>query len=121
MRISLPSFALFRLFNRYIQTQDRVKVSVTPIFIFLQRDGMCNPYLVCADLWSDIWIVLGTVISIHPNSRGSTDFTSAITMRLHQRDTGLRQSADPSMLVHSILDLSMTILSFTNNLSYDIQ
>lgn len=46
----------------------------------------------------------GTVISIHPTS--NLEFTSPITKRLHQRDTGLRTSADPSMLVHALLDLS---------------
>ncbi|KAG6884670.1 hypothetical protein C0993_009159 [Termitomyces sp. T159_Od127] len=63
---------------------DRVNVNVSPIFIFLLRDG--------------------TVISIHtvPN----LELTSPISTRLHQRDTGLRNSADPSLLVHALLDLN---------------
>ncbi|KNZ76336.1 Magnesium transport protein CorA [Termitomyces sp. J132] len=62
---------------------DRVNVNVSPMFIFLLRDG--------------------TVISIHtvPNLQ----LTSPIGARLRQRDTGLRNSADPSLLVHALLDL----------------
>ncbi|PPQ66055.1 hypothetical protein CVT24_000237 [Panaeolus cyanescens] len=62
---------------------ERVHVRVSPMFMFLLRDG--------------------TVISIHavPNSR----FTAPITQRLRSRDTLLRKSADPSMLIHSLLDL----------------
>ena len=33
------------------------------------------------------------------------NFTSPITERLRQRDTGLRSTADPSLLVQSLLDL----------------
>jgi len=53
------------------------------MFIFLLRDG--------------------TVISFH--TAASLDFTAPISKRLHQRDTVLRTSADPSLLVHAILDL----------------
>ncbi|KAG6811459.1 hypothetical protein H0H92_007282 [Tricholoma furcatifolium] len=63
--------------------RDRVKVKVSPMFIFLLRDG--------------------TVISIHTTP--TLQLTSAISTRLHQRDTVLRTSADPSLLVHAILDL----------------
>ncbi|KAF5385150.1 hypothetical protein D9615_001084 [Tricholomella constricta] len=62
---------------------ERVDVKVSPMFVFLLRDG--------------------TVISIHKDP--SLEFTSPISKRLHQRDTGLRTSADPSLLVHAILDL----------------
>ncbi|KAG6874363.1 hypothetical protein C0995_015099 [Termitomyces sp. Mi166 len=62
---------------------DRVNVNVSPMFIFLLRDG--------------------TVISIH--NVPDLKFTSPISARLRQRDTGLRNSADPSLLVHALLDL----------------
>ncbi|KAL5519404.1 hypothetical protein ACEPAH_1087 [Sanghuangporus vaninii] len=62
---------------------ERVNVDVIPFFIFLFRDG--------------------TVISI--NQRPEVDFTVPITARLRQRDTGLRATADPSLLVQSLLDL----------------
>ncbi|KAF8079139.1 magnesium transporter [Lyophyllum atratum] len=62
---------------------ERVNVKVSPMFVFLLRDG--------------------TVISLH--AAPTLDFTAPISKRLHQRDTGLRTSADPSLLVHAILDL----------------
>ncbi|EJC98797.1 uncharacterized protein FOMMEDRAFT_149129 [Fomitiporia mediterranea MF3/22] len=62
---------------------ERVNVDVIPFFIFLFRDG--------------------TVISI--NQSPDIDFTGPITARLRQRDTGLRATADPSLLVQSLLDL----------------
>jgi len=62
---------------------ERVNVRVSPMFVFLLRDG--------------------TVISLH--TAPSLKFTSPISKRIHQRDTGLRTSADPSLLVHAILDL----------------
>jgi Mg2+ and Co2+ transporter CorA len=61
----------------------RVNVKVQPIFIFLTR--------------------CGTVISIYPAP--DLCFTAPISARLRQVDTGLRKSADPSLLVHSLLDL----------------
>eukprot|EP00914_Ancora_sagittata_P030490 GHVO01061061.1.p1 GENE.GHVO01061061.1~~GHVO01061061.1.p1 ORF type:complete len:454 (+),score=19.48 GHVO01061061.1:1-1362(+) len=62
---------------------DRVVVNVSPMHIFLFRDG--------------------TVISMHPNPK--LDVTQPISRRLQQRDTMLRTSADPSLLVQSLLDL----------------
>ncbi|KAK7040227.1 hypothetical protein VNI00_010033 [Paramarasmius palmivorus] len=62
---------------------ERVNVKVSPMFIFLFRDG--------------------TVISIHPET--NLDITRPINRRLQQRDTGLRTSADPSLLVQSLIDL----------------
>ncbi|KIK71539.1 hypothetical protein GYMLUDRAFT_186369 [Collybiopsis luxurians FD-317 M1] len=62
---------------------DRVVVNVSPMHIFLFRDG--------------------TVITLHPNP--SLDLTQPISRRLQQRDTMLRTSADPSLLVQSLLDL----------------
>jgi len=62
---------------------ERVNVRVFPLFVFLFRDG--------------------TVISISPTS--DLNFTAPITQRLRQADTGLRMSADPSLLVHALLDV----------------
>jgi len=45
----------------------------------------------------------GTVISI--NAAPDLHFTRPILHRLRQRDTGLRATADPSLLVQSLLDL----------------
>ncbi|KAK0209054.1 hypothetical protein DFS33DRAFT_498400 [Desarmillaria ectypa] len=64
---------------------DRVNVKVYPLHIFLFRDG--------------------TVISMHGNP--SLELTQPIANRLYQRDTGLRASADPSLLVQSLLDLTV--------------
>jgi len=61
----------------------RVNVHIAPIFIFLFRDG--------------------TVVSIHKDQK--LDFTTPIADRLRQRDTGLRTTADPSLLVQSLIDL----------------
>ncbi|CAK5278332.1 unnamed protein product [Mycena citricolor] len=62
---------------------ERVNVKVSPMFVFLFRDG--------------------TVISMH--SAPSVDLTLPITRRLRQRDTGLRSSADSSLLVQGLVDL----------------
>lgn len=66
-----------------LKQDGRVNVNVSPMFIFLFRDG--------------------TVISIHPTP--DLSLTAPITQRLRQRDTVLRKSADASLLVHGILDL----------------
>ncbi|KAJ7760740.1 magnesium transporter [Mycena maculata] len=68
---------------KVLKSGDRVNVKVSPMFIFLFRDG--------------------TVISMH--STPNLELTQPITRRLRQRDTGLRTSADPSLLVQSLLDL----------------
>ncbi|KAJ6608685.1 hypothetical protein B0H10DRAFT_2067021 [Mycena sp. CBHHK59/15] len=68
---------------RALKSGDRVNVKVSPMFIFLFRDG--------------------TVISMH--STPNLELTQPITRRLRQRDTGLRTSADCSLLVQSLLDL----------------
>ena len=52
--------------------------------------------------------MLGTIISIHPTP--NVEFTSPIARRLHQRDTILRKSADPSLIVQALLDLSALLL-----------
>jgi Mg2+ and Co2+ transporter CorA len=46
---------------------------------------------------------IGTVITLHPYP--NLEFTAPIRERLKHRDTGLRSSADPSLLVHAVLDL----------------
>ncbi|VDB86254.1 unnamed protein product [Peniophora sp. CBMAI 1063] len=63
---------------------ERVPVRIRPMCMFLFRDG--------------------TVISFHPESN-STEFTRPIMERIRQRDTSLRRTADPSLLVQSLLDL----------------
>lgn len=62
---------------------DRVDVALKPVCIFLFRDG--------------------TVISIHPDN--NLDFTTPVRERLRLRHTSLRSTADPSLLVHALLDL----------------
>ncbi|PPQ89972.1 hypothetical protein CVT25_009612 [Psilocybe cyanescens] len=61
----------------------RINVDVSPMFFFLFRDG--------------------TFISIRPIPNLS--LTAPISFRLKSRDTVLRKSADPSLLLHSLLDL----------------
>ncbi|KAG7100027.1 hypothetical protein E1B28_001813 [Marasmius oreades] len=62
---------------------EKVVVREIPFFIFLYRNG--------------------TVITLHRDP--DLSITNPIVQRLHQRDTGLRTSADPSLLVQSLLDL----------------
>jgi len=62
---------------------ERVNVKIAPMHIFLRRDG--------------------TVITVHPTP--NLHFTQPIADRLRQQDTVLRTTADPSLLVQSILDL----------------
>ena len=73
---------------RELKRGDRVNVKISPICIFLLRDG--------------------TVISIHRDT--NLRFTEPITERLRQRDTGLRTTADPSLLVESLIDLGGVFL-----------
>ncbi|KAJ6520435.1 hypothetical protein C8R45DRAFT_1205404 [Mycena sanguinolenta] len=63
--------------------QGTLRVSVTPMFVFLFRDG--------------------TVITITQNA--APDLMLPISERLRRADTILRSSADPSMLVQSFLGL----------------
>ncbi|KAF7302209.1 hypothetical protein MIND_00787800 [Mycena indigotica] len=63
--------------------QGTLRVSVTPMFIFLFRDG--------------------TVISL--TQRAPPGLTLPISERLRRADTILRQSADPSLLVQSLISL----------------
>ncbi|KAJ6546710.1 hypothetical protein DFH09DRAFT_1506386 [Mycena vulgaris] len=66
-----------------LKSGERVNVKVPPMYIFLLRNG--------------------TVISMHATP--DLELTQPITLRLRQRDTGLRMSADLSLLVQSLLDL----------------
>jgi len=66
-----------------LENEDRVNVKISPVCIFLFRDG--------------------TVISISKES--NLDFMAPIRERLRQADTGLRKTADPSLLVQSLIDL----------------
>ncbi|KAI0095022.1 hypothetical protein BDY19DRAFT_915920 [Irpex rosettiformis] len=68
---------------RELKRGDRVNVKIMPMYIFLFRDG--------------------TVITIHEDN--ALSLTAPITERLRQRDTGLRATADASLLVQSLLDL----------------
>lgn len=92
---------------RELKRGDRVNVNIAPLCIFLMREG--------------------TVISMHKGEcaralrvgkKGVTElttadntlnFTAPITERLRQRDTGLRTTADPSLLVQSLLDLGESL------------
>ncbi|PFH49792.1 hypothetical protein AMATHDRAFT_48399 [Amanita thiersii Skay4041] len=62
---------------------ESINVKVSPMFIFLFRNG--------------------TVISL--SATPNLDFTAPISQRLRQADTVLKTTADPSLLVHSLLDL----------------
>ncbi|TRM66241.1 hypothetical protein BD626DRAFT_566865 [Schizophyllum amplum] len=62
---------------------ERVNVRREPLYVFLLRDG--------------------TVISINPTRK--LHFTRPLMERLRQKDSVLRTSEDPSMLVESIIDL----------------
>ncbi|KAI0348334.1 hypothetical protein BDW22DRAFT_1350517 [Trametopsis cervina] len=68
---------------RELKRGDRVNVKIAPMCMFLFRDG--------------------TVITVHQDNKLA--LTAPITERLRQRDTGLRTTADPSLLVESLLDL----------------
>ncbi|KAI9454908.1 hypothetical protein BJY52DRAFT_1427217 [Lactarius psammicola] len=62
---------------------ERVDVRIEPMCIFLFRDG--------------------TVVSFQ--SKPNFELTEPIASRIRQRDTSLRTTADPSLLVESLLDL----------------
>ncbi|KAI5981396.1 hypothetical protein EDD15DRAFT_2412052, partial [Pisolithus albus] len=66
-----------------LKKEGRVHVKVQPVSVFLLRNG--------------------TVISIF--SRDSVNFAESIMARLQEPETGMRMSADASLLVQSLLDL----------------
>jgi hypothetical protein len=86
---------------------ERVNVKISALHIFLLRDGkyLSTPGLFTGFNWSNS--SAGTVISIHPTP--DLEYTSPITNRLRHRDTGLRATADPSLLVESLLDLGQSL------------
>lgn len=67
------------------ESGQRVHVKVTPMFMFLFREGV--------------------VITL--NQAPNLDFSAPISMRLTQRDTVLRKSIDPSLLIHALLDITV--------------
>ncbi|OCH85874.1 hypothetical protein OBBRIDRAFT_797715, partial [Obba rivulosa] len=68
---------------RKLKGSVHVNVKIQPVSIFLFRDG--------------------TVISIHPDTK--LGMTTPITERVRQPSTGLRSTADASLLVESLIDL----------------
>ncbi|KAH9996495.1 cora-like Mg2+ transporter protein-domain-containing protein [Russula vinacea] len=68
-----------------LKKDDRVNVHIKPMCIFLFRDG--------------------TVISFNP--RPNLDLTEPIAARIRLQDSSLRTTADPSLLVQSLLDLTV--------------
>ena len=82
---------------------ERVNVKIAPMCIFLFRDGT-RPLTIAEDMEKLIGLYpSGTVLTIHQDTR--LNLTAPITERLRQRDTGLRSTADASLLVQSLLDL----------------
>ena len=78
-----------------------MNVKIMPVYIFLLRDGESKvPSSNCMMFISGI---SGTVLTLHEDSQ--LTLTAPITERLRQRDTGLRATADASLLVESLLDL----------------
>ena len=55
-------------------------------------------------------LLTGTVVSLQ--SSYDSDLTHPISQRLRSRDTVLTKTADPSLLVHALLDLSMRLTFF---------
>jgi hypothetical protein len=91
---------------RELKKGDRVNVKISPIAIFLFRDGTfptsCTLLISCCRGVDNVSFP-GTVITVHRDTK--LDFTAPISQRLRQRDTGLRTTADASLLVESIIDL----------------
>ena len=67
------------------ESGQRVHVKITPMFMFLFREGV--------------------VITI--NQAPNLEFSAPIATRLTQRDTVLRKSIDPSLLIHALLDIAV--------------
>ena len=78
-------------------------MKIFPIFIFLFRDGKSPTYLFLS-LSLNTVLLTGTVISLQLSY--DLDLTYPISQRLRSRDTVLSKSADPSLLVHALLDVS---------------
>ena len=89
-----------------LKKEDRVGVHIEPMCIFLFRDGnfsLSHPI----ESFSSPCSLLGTVISF--NSKPSLDLTEPITARIRERGSSLRKSADPCLLVQSLLDLGVSL------------
>ncbi|KAL0952003.1 hypothetical protein HGRIS_008654 [Hohenbuehelia grisea] len=92
---------------------ERVNVKVAPMFIFLFRDGTVislrrqappsTPAATGAGHAGHNCEERGCAVKVPTHQK--VDFTEPIMKRLRQTDTLLRKSADPSMLVQSLLDL----------------
>lgn len=86
---------------------DSVDVNIEPMCIFLFRDGNFSlPHQHCF-LPLTRRCFLGTVISF--NSKPDLDLTGSIATRIRQQDSTLRTTADPSLLVESLLDLGTSL------------
>ena len=83
-----------------------MNVNVVPMFIFLLRDGK-SQYTLIISLLLNIMLLTGTVVSLQ--SSIDSNLTNPISQRLRSRDTVLTKTADPSLLVHALLDLSMRL------------
>jgi hypothetical protein len=87
-----------------LKKEDRVNVHVEPTCIFLFRDGNISlPHRAASSPFTRRCFS-GTVISFH--STPNLDLTEPIATRIRHPDTSLRRTADPSLLVQSLLDLS---------------
>ena len=64
-------------------------------------------YTSIISLLLNVMLLSGTVVSVQ--SSCDSDLTSPISQRLRSRDNILTKTADPSLLVHAILDLSMPL------------
>jgi hypothetical protein len=58
----------------------------------------------------NVILLAGTVVSLQ--SSYDSYLTSPISQRLRSRDTVLTKTADPSLLVHALLDISMREFTF---------
>lgn len=88
--------------------------------IFLFRDGKITVSASFHCLLRLSWFarIVGTVITMHPDP--NLDFTLPITQRLFRSDTTLRKSADPSLLVESLLDLGTAYSRSSKTLIFSI-
>ena len=67
-------------------------------------------YTFIISLLLNVMLLTGTVISLQ--SSWNSNLTNPISQRLRSCDTVLTKTADPSLLVHALLDLSMWLILF---------
>lgn len=84
-------------------------MDISAISLFLFRDGKAEISLTPVILLITS-LCTGTIISIHRTP--SLALTAPVCNRLRLLDTVLRKSADPSLLIHAILDLSEIMLLY---------